>query len=129
MSRISTAVFVLAIRIVSAQETIHLASVSGRVSDASGAVVEGASITTRQTDTNVTNSAVTDREGRFRFTYLKVGPYEVTVRQTGFAETRRALTMSVGGVYDFWPNQATLPDHRSPQTLIGTKDRRPSMHE
>ena len=65
MSRISTAVFVLAIRVVSTQETIHLASVSGRVSDASGAVVEGASVTTRQTDTNVTNSAVTDREDAF----------------------------------------------------------------
>ena len=51
---------------VCAQETIHFASVSGRVTDPSGAVVEGAQVNARQTDTNLTSATKTDREGRFR---------------------------------------------------------------
>ena len=54
-----------------AQETVNYASVSGDVTDPSGAVVTGADITARQLDTNVTISTTTDSEGRFRFPYLK----------------------------------------------------------
>ena len=60
-----------------AQETINNASVSGRVTDLSGAVVQGAQVTARQTDTNLTNTATTDSDGRFRFAYLRLGPYEI----------------------------------------------------
>ncbi len=89
-----------AVAAVCAQETIHHASISGRVTDPSGGVVEGAIVTARQTDTNLASSGATDREGRFRFPYLKVGPYRVTVRQPGFAEAARSLTASLGGAYD-----------------------------
>ncbi len=40
-----------------AQETINYSSVSGRVTDPSGAVVEGAQVTARQVETNLTSSA------------------------------------------------------------------------
>ena len=72
----------------SAQETVNYASVSGRVTDPQGAVVAGAEVTARQTETNVVGGAITDTEGRFRFPYLRVGPYEITVRQPG-SRTRR----------------------------------------
>ena len=68
-----------------AQETTNSASVRGRVTDPSGAVVPGAQVTARQTDTNLTRTATTDPEGRFRFPYLRVGPYEITVQTQGFA--------------------------------------------
>jgi Carboxypeptidase regulatory-like domain/TonB dependent receptor len=83
-----------------AQETINYASVGGRVTDPSGAVVTGAQVTARHTETNVTATAATDGEGRFRFPYLKVGPYEVTVRQTGFADATRRLTLTVGAAFE-----------------------------
>ena len=67
------------------QETIDHASVSGRVLDPSGSAVDGAHVTARQLDTNTASEALTDREGRFRFPDLKVGPYQVTVRHPGFA--------------------------------------------
>ena len=89
-----------AIGAVCAQETIHHASISGRVTDPSGGVVDGATVTARQTDTNLASTGSTDREGRFRFAYLKVGPYQVTVRQPGFAEATRSITASLGGAYD-----------------------------
>jgi hypothetical protein len=83
-----------------AQETINFASVSGRVLDPQGAVVPGAGVTARHTETNVTAAVTTDEEGRFRFPYLRVGSYEVVVRQSGFADATRLLTVSLGGAYE-----------------------------
>ena len=83
-----------------AQETVNTASVSGRVTDPQGAAVPGASVTARQTETNVTRETVTDREGRFRLPYLKLGPYEITVRLQGFADVTRPLTLTVGSAFE-----------------------------
>jgi len=82
------------------QETINSASVSGRVTDPQNAVIPGALVVARQTATNVQVEAVTDREGRFRFPYLKVGPYEITVHVQGFATATRVLTLTVGAAFD-----------------------------
>ena len=83
-----------------AQENINSASVSGRVTDPSGEVVQGAQVTARQTDTNLTRSTTTDQEGRFRLPYLRVGPYEIKVQAKGFAEVTRLLTLTVGAAYE-----------------------------
>ena len=87
-------------RIARAQETINYASVSGRVTDSQGGVVRGAQVSARQTATNVTSKTATDSEGRFRFPYLKVGPYEITVHSDGFRESTRTLTLTVGAAFD-----------------------------
>src|SRR4051794_39349031 len=86
--------------IVRAQETINHASVSGRVTDSQGLVVPGARVAVRQTDTNVSVETVSDSDGRFRFPYLKVGPYELRVRMPGFLDSTRTLTLSVGSAFD-----------------------------
>lgn len=83
-----------------AQEAIHYASVSGRTTDPSGGVVGGAVISVRQTETNLTSTAITDQEGRFRFPYLKVGPYEITVKHQGFAAVTRRLTLTIGAAFE-----------------------------
>jgi hypothetical protein len=83
-----------------AQETINYASVSGRVTDPQGAVVPGAEVTARQLNTNVAADTVTDSEGRFRFPYLKIGPYEVKVHLDGFSDVTRALTLTMGSAYN-----------------------------
>ena len=61
----------------SAQETINYGTISGRVTDPQGAVVPGASVIARQAETNQSRETVTDRDGRFRFPYLRLGHYEV----------------------------------------------------
>lgn len=83
-----------------AQETLNYASISGRVTDPQGAAVEGATVTTRHLETGVTASATTDVGGRFRFPYLRVGPYELAVSQPGFAPSTRRLTLALGGAYE-----------------------------
>ena len=70
----------------SAQQSVDYASVSGRVVDPSAGVVPGAQVTARHTQTNVTASTVTDADGRFRFPYLRIGPYEIAVRLDGFQD-------------------------------------------
>jgi len=84
-----------------AQEAINYASVGGRVTDQQGAVVPGAAVTARQTETNVTASATTDQNGRFRFPFLRVGPYEIRVHLQGFADSTRTLTLGVGSAFEF----------------------------
>jgi hypothetical protein len=83
-----------------AQETVNYASISGRVVDAQAAVVPGAHVAARQIETNVVAGAVTDGEGRFRFPYLKVGSYEITVHLDGFADATRKLTLTVGSAFE-----------------------------
>jgi hypothetical protein len=89
-----------AIGAICAQEAVNYASISGIVTDASGAVIEDAQVTVRRVETNVTASAHTDREGRFRFPYLSVGRYDVTVRKSGFRDATRTLALSVGSAYE-----------------------------
>ena len=83
-----------------AQQTVDYASLSGRVTDPSGAVVAGAAVTARHVETNVTRSATTDEDGRFRFPYLRIGTYEITVRQPGFREVTRVVTLTVAAAID-----------------------------
>jgi len=91
----------LAMGIALAQQTINYASASGRVTDPSDAVVSGAQVTARETETNLSSSTTTDQEGRFRFPYLKPGQYEISVRAPGFAEIKRAVTLTVGAAFEF----------------------------
>jgi hypothetical protein len=79
-----------------AQQTINNASLSGRVTDPVGAVVQAAHVTTRQVATNIVRSTSTDAEGRFRFPYLAVGVYEVIIEDAGFANATRSVTLTVG---------------------------------
>ena len=98
---------VVAAQILFAQATVNYASLAGRVTDPTGAVVAGAQVTARQTDTNLTSSAETGPDGRFRFPYLKVGPYEVKIQQPGFADSIRLATLTVGASFEL-PVMLTL---------------------
>ncbi len=83
-----------------AQETINYGTISGRVTDPLGAVVPGAYVSARQTDTNLTRETVTDEDGRFRFPYLRVGRYEIAIRMSGFSDATRAVTVAVGSAFE-----------------------------
>jgi hypothetical protein len=83
-----------------AQETLNYGTISGVVTDPSGAVIDGAAITARQTEINLTAQATTDAEGRFRLRYLRVGTYEITVHQSGFEDAKRALTLTIGSAFE-----------------------------
>ncbi|MEI9813623.1 MAG: TonB-dependent receptor [Acidobacteriota bacterium] len=82
------------------QDSVYLGSLSGRVTDRAGAVIQGAQVAVRQTETNSRVQGSTDNEGRFRFPYLQLGPYEIQVSQSGFAPAKRQVTLTVGSAFD-----------------------------
>lgn len=61
-------------------------SISGEVKDEKQAVVTNATVTVRNVKTNETRTTTTDGDGRYRFTGMKVGDYEISVESTGFAK-------------------------------------------
>lgn len=70
---------------------------TGRVTDQSGAVVPGVTITARHRDRGIARIAVTDGVGRFVLAALPVGLYDVTSELAGFkGVSRRGVVLTVG---------------------------------
>ncbi|MGB7923872.1 MAG: carboxypeptidase regulatory-like domain-containing protein [Pyrinomonadaceae bacterium] len=83
-----------------AQQAVTSATLGGRVEDSNGAAVGGATVTATNLDTNQKQTVVSDEEGRYRFAYLPVGAYRLTVESAGFAAYTKHLTLTVGQALD-----------------------------
>jgi Carboxypeptidase regulatory-like domain/TonB-dependent Receptor Plug Domain len=80
-----------------AQSQATTGVIEGTVTDASGAVLPGVTVTLRNTATNFEQVHVTDAGGRFRGVLLPLGPYEVRVSLEGFApQVLKGLDLGVG---------------------------------
>ena len=78
----------------SAQQT---ATLSGTFTDPTGAPVEGASVTLRNTGSNESRQSSTDAIGHYTFTLLQAGTFEVTGEKAGFKQsTRQGIDLAVG---------------------------------
>src|SRR5712691_8320353 len=74
-------------------------SLTGVVQDAAGAVVPGAAVKVRNTDTSQEFSAQTNDAGGYTFSNLVSGAYELTFSASGFRPvTRRGIAISVNTV-------------------------------
>jgi hypothetical protein len=83
-----------------AQQTVTSATLSGRIEDASGAVVSGAGLTATNLQTNQKQTATTGSDGRYRFPYLQVGSYRLSIEAQGFAPLTKELTVTIGQALD-----------------------------
>src|SRR5215472_7974069 len=73
------------------------ASVSGRVSDSTGASVPGATVTVKSLENGATRVALTDDGGNFYAVALPVGPQEIRVEKMGFkSAVRTGIDLAVG---------------------------------
>jgi hypothetical protein len=73
------------------------ASLSGTVSDQSGAVIPGSRVTIKNLATGITRDITADSAGFYTAPNLLPGTYEVSVSATGFAtEVRSGITLTVG---------------------------------
>ena len=100
---VRAAAFALAIAwtaVAGAQQSVDLASISGRVTDASGGVLPDVEVTARHLDTNIVSTAMTGADGRFRLPSLRIGRYQVTAHRDGFRDSARQLTLNSGGALD-----------------------------
>jgi hypothetical protein len=64
-------------------------SVTGTVTDSTGAAVPGVTVTVTNTATGLSDSAVTNHEGSYTFPLLSPGSYDLVVEQSGFKKYRR----------------------------------------
>ena len=88
-------------------------SLSGTVSDETGAVLPGVTITAVHVDTNTPTVAITDAGGQYNLAALRVGAYNVTADLPGFTVvTLENLTLGVGQALDldFTLTVATLDE-------------------
>lgn len=67
-------------------QTQILGTISGEITDASGGAVPGAQVTLTNKDTNQTQNATTNDLGRYVFSNLSPGTYEVSTTKTGFQQ-------------------------------------------
>ena len=80
-------------------------SIRGSVEDPSGAVVQSANVTARQTETGFERTATTDHTGAYVIFELPVGHYELQVEAKGFQTyVQQGITLNVN-------ETATIPVH------------------
>ncbi len=73
------------------------AQLSGRVTDESGGVLPGVSVTVIQTDTGFTRTTVTDENGGYVLPNLPLGPYRLEVMLAGFRTyAQTGIVLQVG---------------------------------
>lgn len=66
------------------------AQVQGRVTDSSGALIPGASVTVTNTATGVALKSQTNNDGLYTVPFLQPGDYNILVEHTGFQPIRRS---------------------------------------
>jgi carboxypeptidase family protein/TonB-dependent receptor-like protein len=94
---------------------VRTATISGTATDSTGAVLVGAKIEVKNLGTGITQSAITDSQGRYSILELPVGEYEIRASATGFQTVvRTGITLTVGAqpVADF-----TLPAGATSETI------------
>jgi hypothetical protein len=69
-------------------QAISTGTITGVVTDPTGALVAGATVTITNTDTSTTRTAVTNESGRYLFADIPPGKYDVSINKTGFRTTK-----------------------------------------
>src|SRR5271170_4203535 len=85
----------------------QLATVSGTITDPSGAVVPGVSVTIVSQGTGLKRSALTDTAGEYRFAGLPTGNYSLRIEKTGFrSQIREAVELNSAAEVRIYPQLA-----------------------
>jgi len=107
-------------------------TITGVVTDTSGAVVAGASVTITSTQTGSVRTATTSAEGAFSFPELQPGIYNITVTKQGFKKveqkgveahvsdlTNVTIKMPVGGMVETVEVQASAVQVETQTGVVG----------
>src|SRR5262245_3283646 len=75
---------------------VNTASLTGQVTDPNGGASNGATVTAKNTATNVAHTVVTDAGGNYIFVSLPIGTYSITVESSGFKKAvKENVTLEV----------------------------------
>ncbi|MHB1021148.1 MAG: TonB-dependent receptor [Acidobacteriaceae bacterium] len=76
----------------------YLATLTGTVSDATGAKIPNASVTAKETRTNFVTKAVSNAAGSYSIPFLAPGTYDVSISAPGFGgQVKTNIVLSAGG--------------------------------
>jgi hypothetical protein len=94
--RLAVALFWSVATAVTAFAQVDTATVTGTVTDSSGAVLPNVTVTATEMDTGIRAAAKTDNSGVYVITPLKIGRYSVSAEANGFrTETRQNIVLNV----------------------------------
>jgi hypothetical protein len=121
------AILLLALAPCCARAQSTFGSIRGTVTDVSGAVIEGATVSAHSLDESADRQTTTSASGDFLFENLKAGHYRLTVQHSGFAdmvisadlEARQDLRLPVSLSI---ANQATTVEVSADAALINTEN-------
>jgi hypothetical protein len=90
------AIFAIATAVRIHAQAVSIASITGRVTDPSGAVVSGAQVKITALSTNTVYNAVTGPDGLYNFPSLQIGAYTLDVTAPGFQSyTQKGISLQV----------------------------------
>src|SRR5216684_7023287 len=97
LSALLASLLVLVFSCLSSAHAQVSSSITGIITDPSGAPVPSASVTARNLETGAVRTSLTDDAGRYLALSLTVGQYEVRVTKTGFRDAvRSGIQLAVG---------------------------------
>jgi hypothetical protein len=107
-------------------------TIAGTITDQSGAVVPGATVTVTDTATNSARNTTTNKDGRYVFVDVNPGIYNVSITKSGFATTKADkqqvnvgaavtlnLSLQVGGTNVVVEVQATGVELQTMNATVG----------
>ncbi|MGH9847076.1 MAG: carboxypeptidase regulatory-like domain-containing protein, partial [Blastocatellia bacterium] len=98
LALLSPAILLIAISVAQfAEAQVTNASISGTVTDASGALVPGIEVKATQIETNFTRSATTDSAGQYTINFLPIGSYRLEISAKGFKTfSQTGIVLEIG---------------------------------
>ncbi len=80
------------------QAQTNLASITGTITDSSGAAVVNGSVTVTNTATSAARTSTTSSTGFYSFPSLPLGPYRITASAPGFQAAATTVDLTLSGV-------------------------------
>ena len=78
-------------------QSITSGDITGTVTDPSGAAVPKAAVTLTNVNTNATENTITSSQGTYRFAFVPVGAYSLTVKAVGFqVQQKNGIVVTAG---------------------------------
>jgi hypothetical protein len=77
-------------------QSIVTGAINGTITDPSGAVIVGATVTLTSTDTGASLTTQTNSSGGYSFGLVKPGQYTLVTSQTGFKQSTQAVEVALG---------------------------------
>jgi len=94
--RLTLALFLLITGCLTALAQVPTGAIHGAVTDPTGALIAGATVTVKNKNTGTERTIVTQADGQYQISNLLPGEYELTVLMTGFKKHLSSVTIEVG---------------------------------